>query len=59
MPKIKVGLRAIVKHINFSVLIRRHGAWINVQVRVELLDSDAESTMFEKGANRGCRKTLS
>ena len=59
MPKIKVCLGTVIKHVNFSVLIGRHCARVDVEVGVELLDRYAKSTMFKKGANRCCGKSLS
>src|SRR3546814_1421958 len=36
MTKIKVGFRPVVSHINFTMLIGRHRARIDVQIGIEL-----------------------
>jgi len=40
MSEVEVGLRAVLGHVDFAVLIRAHGARVDVDVRVELLCSD-------------------
>ena len=58
MAEVEVGLRAVVEHINFAVLIRRHRARIHVEIRVELLQRDLEAAIFEQRAERGRRQTF-
>ena len=50
MAKIEICLRAIVENIDFSMLLGRHRAWINIEVRVKFLDHDRMATVLEKGA---------
>ena len=40
VAEVKVGLCAILGHVNFAVLVRAHGARVNVDVRVKLLCGD-------------------
>jgi hypothetical protein len=53
MPQVKVGLGAVVGDIDLAVLIGIHRPGINVDVRVELLDRDGESTLLEQESDRG------
>ena len=58
MSKVEVGLGAIVGDKDFTVLIGRHGAWINVQVGIALLEGDAKAAAFEQTAYRRRRNAL-
>ena len=40
VAEVKVGLCAVLGHVNFAVLVRAHGARVNVDVRVKLLCGD-------------------
>ena len=40
VTKVKVGLCAVLGHVNFAVLVRAHGARVHVDVRVKLLCGD-------------------
>ena len=55
VAKVKVGLCAVFCHIHFAVLVRAHGARINVDVRVELLCGDLQSSRLQKTTER-CRR---
>ena len=48
MAEIEVGLRAVVGHIDFAMLVRRHRARVDVQIRIEFPDSDLVATRLEK-----------
>ncbi len=52
MAEIEIGFGAVVGHEHFAVLIRRHRAGIDVQVRIALLEGDAKAAAFEKAAHR-------
>src|SRR5690606_2344483 len=42
-------------HKNFPVLEGTHGAWININVRIELHDCDFQATRFkDRGQRRRC-----
>src|ERR1035437_5624168 len=58
MAEVEVGLRAVVEHINFAVLIRRHRAGIHIEIRVELLQRALEAAIFEQRAERGGRQAF-
>ena len=58
MPKVEVGFRPVISHIDFAMLIRRHRAWINIEIRIELPDSNAVSARLQKGSKRCCHKTF-
>ena len=53
MAEVEVGLGAVVEDVHFAVLVGAHGARVDVQVRVELLDADLEAAAFEQGAEGG------
>ena len=53
MAEVEVGLGAIVEHVDFAVLIGAHGARIDIEVRVELLDAHFETAAFEERAEGG------
>src|SRR5438105_1266583 len=55
MAQIEIRLGAIVGHENFAVLEWAHGARIDIQIRIEFLKRDTQSTAFEQTANRGRR----
>ena len=50
VAEVKVSLRSIVGDEHFSVLKRAHGARIDVQIGIELLQGDAQSTTFQQTA---------
>lgn len=58
MAEVEVGLGTVIEHVNFAVLVRRHGAGIDVEVGVELLHEDLESALFEQGADGSRGKTF-
>ena len=58
MAEVHVGFRAVVQHIDLSVLVGAHGAGVDVEVRVELLKRDLEAAVLEQGAERGRRQPL-
>ena len=53
MAEVEVGLGAVVGDEDLAVLIGRHGAWVNVEVGVELDDGDAQAARFEEEADGG------
>ena len=52
MAEVEVGLGAVVGDEHFAVLIRRHRARIDVDVRVELQDADGDAARLEQSTNR-------
>ncbi len=53
MAQVEVGLGAVVQDVDLAVLVRVHRAGIDVDVRVELLQADAEASPFQQHAD-GC-----
>src|SRR5487761_710060 len=58
MAKIEIGFGAVIGDIDLAVLIRAHGARIDVDIRVEFPEPDAEAARLEQRAERRRRKTL-
>ena len=48
MPEVQVGFRAVVRHKNLAMLIRRHGPGVDIQIGVELLHGHAVTAAFEQ-----------
>ena len=46
MSKVKVGFGTVLGNIHFTVLIGAHGTGINVNIRIQLLCGNLESTCF-------------
>jgi hypothetical protein len=53
VAEVEVGLGAVLGDEDLAVLVRRHRARIDVDVRVELLDPDREALRDEESADRG------
>ena len=47
VTKVKVGLCAVIGDIDLAVLVRRHGARIHIEIRIELDHRDAQSARFQ------------
>ena len=58
VAEVEVGLGAVVGDEDLAVLVRRHGARVDVDVRVELQDGDSETATLEQPADRCCRDAL-
>ena len=59
MAEVEVGLRPVVGHVDLAVLIGRHRARIDVQIGVELADSDLVSARLEERSERGGEQAFS
>ena len=53
VAQVEVGLRTVVRHIDFSMLIGIHRAGIDVDVGIELEKCDLQPPAFEQVADRG------
>ena len=53
VAEVEIGFGAVVGDENFTVLIGRHGAGINVEVGIALLEGDAKAAAFEQAAHGG------
>ena len=58
VAKVEVGLGAVVGDEDLAVLERRHGAGIDVEVRIELLQSDFQPAAFHQAADGCSRQAL-
>ena len=58
VAEVEVGLRPVLRHEHLAVLVRRHRAGIDVDVRVELLHADLEAVRLQQRAERGSRDAL-
>ena len=52
VTKVEIRLCAVIGDVDLAVLVRRHGAWVDVEIRIELDDGDAQATRFKEEANR-------
>jgi len=52
VAEVKVGLRAVIGDEDLAVLIRAHGAGVDVQVRVEFLVLHAQPALLEESSER-------
>ena len=52
VAEIEIGLRAVIGHEHLAVLVRRHGAGIDVEIGVELLQAHAVAARLQKRAKR-------
>ena len=53
MAEIEIGLGAVVGHEHFAVLIRRHRSGIEVEIGVELSETDLVPASLQQGTE--CR----
>jgi hypothetical protein len=58
MAKIEIGLRPVVGHVDFAVLVRRHRARVDVQIRIELANPDLVAARLQQGGERCRHQTL-
>ncbi len=58
VAQVEIGFGAVVGDKDFAVLEGRHGAGVDVQVRVELHHVDAQAAALKQAADGCCRKTL-
>jgi hypothetical protein len=58
VAEIEVRLRSVLGHEDLAVLVRRHRARVDVDVRVELLELDVQAPRHEQPSDRGRRDAL-
>ena len=58
MSQIKVCFRTIISYKNLAMLIRAHCARVNIDIRVELLDSNPIAAAFQQTAQRRSSNAL-
>ena len=56
MAKVEVSLRAVVGHIDFAVLVRGHRSRIDVQIGIELANTDLVAARLEERPQGGGKK---
>ncbi len=54
VAEIQIGFGAVFGYKNLAVLIRVHRAGVDVDVRIQLLDRNADAASFEQPPERGC-----
>ena len=59
MSKVQVGLRAVLCHIHFPMLVRAHGSRIHVDIRVQLLCRHLQSSGLQQPPQGCCRNAFS
>ncbi len=52
VAEVEVGLRAIVGHEHFAVLVRRHRSGIEIEIGIELAKPDLVATRLQQRAER-------
>src|SRR5690606_25756342 len=58
VTEVKVGLGAIFSDEHLTVLVRRHGAGVDVQVRVELHHGDTHAPRLDQATKRRGRNAF-
>src|SRR5262249_10543886 len=58
VAEVEVGFGAVVEDVDLAVLIGAHGAGIDVDVGVELLEAHAQAAVFQEHADRGTGEAL-
>src|SRR5438552_11738783 len=58
MTEIQIGFGSIVQDIHFAMLIGTHGAGIDVQIRIKLLQSDLQTAVLQKCSQSGGREAF-
>lgn len=53
MTEIQIGFRAVIGDEDFAMLIRAHGARVDIDVRVEFLNGDFVASVLQQSA-QGC-----
>ena len=54
MSKVKIRFRAIIKYINFTMLVWAHGTWVNIKVRIKFLYGYGKAAGFKQPTDRSC-----
>ena len=59
VSQIKIRFRAIISDKDFTMLVRTHGAGININIRVKFLNGNFVPSVFQKTAERSGGNTFS
>src|SRR5262249_32965576 len=52
VAEVEIAFGAVVENVNFAVLIRAHGAGIDINIGVDFLHADAQAAPFEEHPDR-------
>ena len=52
MADVQIGLRSVIRHIHFAMLVRVHCTGVHIQIRIQFADGDAISPALEQAAKR-------
>src|SRR3546814_7049007 len=58
MAQVEVGLRPVVGHIDLAMLIGRHRARIDIQIGIELPDTDAVAARLQQSREASRHQTF-
>src|SRR5215510_340285 len=58
MAEVQIGFRAVISDKDLTVLERRHGSRIDIDIGVKLDERHAQAARFQQRANRGRRQTF-
>jgi hypothetical protein len=58
MAEVEVGLGAVIRHIDFAMLIGRHRAGIDIQIGIELANAHTISTRLQQCCKGGGHKAF-
>jgi hypothetical protein len=53
VTEVEVSLSTVVEHVNFAVLEGTHGAGVDIEIGIELLESYFQATLLEDSAEGG------
>ncbi len=53
VTKIQVRFCAVIQHVHFTMLIRRHGARVHIDIRIQFLNGNFETALLKQQAH--CR----
>ena len=59
VPQIQIGFRTVFRNIDLSVLIGAHGAWVHIDIGVQLLGCYLQSSGLQQAAQGRCCDALS
>ena len=58
VPKVQIGLRPVLGHINLAVLVRAHRAGVHIDVRIQFLRRNFQPARFEQPPEGRCGNAL-
>ena len=58
VPEVEVGFRPVVEHVDLAMLVGTHRPGVDVDIGVEFLEPDAQSSLFEQHPDRRAGQSL-